>query len=90
MKKAELVSALADTAGMTQKDVSKVLDAFTATVGDTLKKGDQVILIGFGTFKVSERKARTGRNPKTGLPLEIKASKVPSFKAGKGLKDAIV
>lgn len=89
MKKSELVSALANTAGMTQKDVSKVLDAFTTTISDTLKKGDQVILIGFGTFKVSERKARTGRNPKTGTPLEIKASKVPSFKAGKGLKDAV-
>lgn len=89
MKKSELVSALANTAGMTQKDVSKVLDAFTTTISDTLKKGDQVILIGFGTFKVSERKARTGRNPKTGAPLEIKASNVPSFKAGKGLKDAV-
>lgn len=90
MKKSELVSTLANTTGMTQKNVSKILDAFIATVGNTLKKGDQVILIGFGTFKVSERKARTGRNPKTGLPLEIKASKVPSFKAGKGLKEAVI
>lgn len=89
MKKSELVSTLADAAGMTQKNVSKVLDAFTSTVGNTLKKGDQVILIGFGTFKVSERKARTGRNPKTGAPLEIKASKIPILKAGKGLKEAV-
>ena len=89
MKKSELVSTLADTAGMTQKDVSKVLDALIETIGATLKKGDDIILVGFGTFIVSERKARTGRNPKTGLPLEIKASKVPSFKAGKGLKETI-
>ncbi len=89
MKKSELVSALANTAGMTQKDVSKVLDALTETITATLKKGEEIVLIGFGTFKVNTRAARTGRNPKTGAPLEIKACKVPSFKAGKGLKDAV-
>lgn len=89
MKKSELVITLTDIAGMTQKDVSKILEALIFTVGDTLKKGEDVILIGFGTFKVSTRAARTGRNPKTGAPLEIKASKVPSFKAGKGLKEAV-
>lgn len=90
MKKSELVAALANTTGITQKNISKVLEAFITTVTETLKKGDDVILIGFGTFKVSERKARTGRNPKTGLPLEIKASKVTNFKAGKALKEAVI
>lgn len=89
MNKSELVSALVTATSLTQKDVSKVLDALTGAIGGALKKGDPVILVGFGTFKISERKARTGRNPKTGAPLEIKASKTPSFKAGKGLKEAV-
>lgn len=89
MNKSELVSALVTATSLTQKDVSKVLDALTGAIGAALKKGDPVILVGFGTFKVSERKARTGRNPKTGATLEIKASKTPSFKAGKGLKEAV-
>lgn len=89
MNKSELVSALASSTSLTQKDVSKVLDAFVGIVGETLKKGGDITLVGFGSFKVSHRQARTGRNPKTGAPLQIAASKVPQFKAGKALKDAI-
>jgi DNA-binding protein HU-beta len=89
MNKSELVSALASKTDLTQKDVSKVIDAFVGIVGETLKKGDDITLVGFGAFKVSQRQARTGRNPKTGEPLQIAASKVPQFKAGKALKDAI-
>ncbi len=89
MNKAELVSSLAATTSLTQKDVTKVLEALVETVKTTLKKGEDITLIGFGTFKVSTRAARTGRNPKTGAELKIKASKVPSFKAGKNLKEAI-
>ena len=89
MNKSELVSALAATTSLTQKDVTKVLEALIITVGDTLKKGEDIVLIGFGTFKVSARAARAGRNPKTGTAIEIKASKIPSFKAGKALKEAI-
>ncbi len=89
MNKSELVSALASSTSLTQKDVTKVLDAFVSIVGETLKKGDDITLVGFGSFKVSHRQARTGRNPKTGAPLKIAASKVPQFKAGKALKDAI-
>ena len=89
MNKADLVSSLAATTSLTQKDVTKVLEALVETVKTTLKKDEDVTLIGFGTFKVSTRAARTGRNPKTGAELKIKASKVPSFKAGKNLKEAI-
>jgi DNA-binding protein HU-beta len=89
VKKSELVAALANTSGITQKDVSKVLEAFIETVGTTLKKGEEIILVGFGIFKVSERKARAGRNPKTGATIEIKASKLPIFKAGKSLKETV-
>lgn len=89
MNKADLVSSLAATTSLTQKDVTKVLEALVETVKITLKKGEDITLIGFGTFKVSTRAARTGRNPKTGAELKIKASKVPSFKAGKNLKEAV-
>ncbi len=89
MNKSELVSALAASTSLTQKDVTKVLDAFVGIVGKTLKKGDDITLVGFGAFKVSHRQARTGRNPKTGAPLKIAASKVPQFKAGKALKEAV-
>ena len=74
---------------MSKSDAGKALDASIASVSEALKKGDTVTLVGFGTFAVKERAARTGRNPKTGEPLNIPASKVPSFKAGKGLKDAV-
>lgn len=89
MNKSELISALAASSGLTQKDVGKVLEAFIETVGNTLKKGEEITLVGFGSFKVSNRAARMGRNPKTGATLEIKASKIPSFKPGKGLKEAL-
>ena len=90
MNKTELIGALAKAAGMTQKDVTKVVDIFIEIIGQALKKGDDVTLVGFGTFKVGNRAARTGRNPKTGDPIQIKASKTPQFKAGKTLKEAIV
>jgi len=90
MNKTKLVSALAAATCLTQKDTSKILEAFVKIVGETLKKGEDIVLVGFGTFKVSTRAARTGRNPKTGEALQIKAAKVPSFKAGKGLKEMVV
>ncbi len=73
----------------TKTDAGKALDATIASITEALKSGDTVTLVGFGTFNVKERAARTGRNPQTGAALEIKASKVPSFKAGKGLKDSV-
>ena len=89
MNKTELVEAMAKQAGLSKKDTEKALKAFTDTVAKTLKKGDKVQLVGFGTFEVSKRAARTGRNPQTGAEMKIKASKAPKFKAGKALKDAI-
>ncbi len=74
---------------MSKTDAGKALDATIASITEALKAGDTVTLVGFGTFNVKERAARTGRNPQTGATLEIKASKVPSFKAGKGLKDSV-
>ena len=89
MNKTELVAAIADKAGLTKKDAEEVVNAFTDTVTKALKKGDKVQLVGFGTFEVAERKARTGRNPSTGETIKIKASKAPKFKAGKAFKDAV-
>ena len=89
MNKTELVVAMAEKAGMTQKNAEAALKAFTDTVAEELKKGEKIQLVGFGTFEVSERAARTGRNPQTGAELTIAASKSPKFKAGKALKDAI-
>ena len=89
MNKTELVEAMAKQAGLSKKDTEKALKAFTETVAKTLKKGDKVQLVGFGTFEVSKRAARTGRNPQTGAEMKIKASKAPKFKAGKALKDAV-
>lgn len=89
MKKLELVSDMAAHAEMTKTDAGKALDAFIAVVSEALNKDDSVTIVGFGTFEVRKRKARTGRNPKTGEALKIKASKVPAFKAGKALKDAV-
>jgi DNA-binding protein HU-beta len=80
MNKAELVDAIAKEAGVTKVDSKKALDAFTKTVAKSLKKGDKVALVGFGTFSVSSRKARTGRNPRTGEEIKIKAKKVAKFK----------
>ena len=88
MNKTELIAAIADKAGLSKKDAEKALKAFTETVTEQLTAGSKV-LVGFGTFEVSERAAREGRNPHTGETLSIAASKAPKFKAGKALKDAI-
>ena len=89
MNKAELIDAVAASADIPKAAAGRALDAVIETVGDALKKGDSVALVGFGTFSVKERAARTGRNPQTGEPIEIAAAKIPSFKAGKALKDAV-
>ncbi|MFA5172153.1 MAG: HU family DNA-binding protein [Sulfuriferula sp.] len=89
MNKSELIDAIAKDADMTKANAGKVLDALMATITNTLKKGEDVSLVGFGTFKVSKRAARTGRNPKTGAALEIAACNSPGFSAGKGLKEAV-
>ena len=89
MNKAELVAAVAEKTNFTKKDAEVALNAVLASIEETLVKGDKVQLIGFGTFEVKERAARIGRNPATGKELEIPASKNPSFKAGKALKDAV-
>ena len=88
MTKADLVAAVAET-GMTKKQAAAAVDAVIDTVKGALKKGDKVSLVGFGTFSVKRRKARTGRNPQTGKAIKIKAKKVPAFSAGKGLKEAV-
>ena len=87
MNKTELVAAIAEQTELSKKDAEKALKAFTDIVADELKKGEKVQLVGFGTFEVSERAAREGRNPQSGEPMTIAASKAPKFKAGKALKD---
>jgi DNA-binding protein HU-beta len=87
--KAELINAMAEKAGTSKADAKRFLDAFTGTVTDALNGGDKVTLVGFGTFSVTERKARIGRNPQTGKEIQIAAGKAPKFKAGKGLKDSV-
>ena len=89
MNKADLVAAMAEKAGVSKKDAEASLKAFTDVVAEELKKGEKIQLVGFGTFKVSERAARTGRNPQTGAEMTIAASKAPKFKAGKALKDSL-
>lgn len=89
MNKTELVAAIAEKAELSKKDAEKALAAFTDVVADTLKNGDKIQLVGFGTFEVSERAAREGRNPQTGETMKIAASKAPKFKAGKALKDMV-
>lgn len=89
MNKTELVAAVAEKAGLSKKDAEKAVAAVIDSVVDTLKAGDKVALVGFGTFAVKERAARTGLNPQTKAKIEIPASKAPSFKAGKALKDAV-
>ena len=89
MNKTELIAAIAEKAEISKKDAEKAVSAFTDVVADALKKGDKVSLVGFGTFDVSERAARTGRNPQTKETIEIPASKAPKFKAGKALKDRV-
>jgi len=89
MNKSELVAAIADKSGMTKKDSEKALQAFVDVVTEELAKGGKVQLVGFGTFDVAERQSREGRNPQTGKPMTIAASKAPRFKVGKALKDAV-
>ena len=89
MTKAELISKVADKAGMTKVDSGKAVDAVVEVVMGALQKGEKVTWTGFGTFEVRSRAARMGRNPQTGAPLHIPASKTPAFKAGKGLKDSV-
>ena len=89
MNKSELVAHIATSAGLTKAQATAALQAFETSVIDTLANGGEVTLIGFGTFKVTDRAARTGRNPQTGAEIQIAASKVPTFKAGKALKEAV-
>ena len=89
MNKGELITALAKKTELSRKDAEKALNAFVDTVSDSLAKGDKIQLIGFGTFEVKNRPARTARNPRTGEEVKIAASKQPAFKAGKALKDKV-
>lgn len=89
MNKTELVSSIAEKADLTKKDAERALSAFFSSVEEALVRGEKVQLVGFGTFEVRERKARMGRNPQTGEEIQIDASKVPAFKAGKALKEAV-
>ena len=89
MNKTELVAALAAKASITKVDAEKFVNGFVATVEETLAKGDKIQLVGFGTFEVKTRAARTARNPRTGEEIKVAAAKVPAFKAGKALKDIV-
>ncbi len=89
MNKAELIEGVSDKTGLTKKETGNVIDAITDTVKETMSKGERITLIGFGTFHVMKRKAREGRNPQTGEKLQIPAKKVPKFKAGKKLREAV-
>lgn len=89
VNKSELIDAIADSADISKAAAGRALDAAVEAVKKALKKNDMVTLVGFGTFYVGKRAARTGRNPRTGASIKIKAAKVPKFRAGKGLKDAI-
>lgn len=90
MNKADLVGKIAVETGMTKKDAEKFVGAFFETIESALKAGDKVQLIGFGTFEVRERQARKGRNPQTGAEIDIPAARIPAFKPGKALKDAVM
>lgn len=89
MNKTELVEAVAESADLSKAAAGRAVDGVIDAITDSLKKGDSVSLVGFGTFQVKDRAARTGRNPQTGKEIQIPAAKVPGFKAGKGLKDAV-
>ena len=89
MNKSELSDAVADTANLSKADGARAVNAVIDSISSALRSGDSVSLVGFGTFKVKQRNARTGRNPRTGETIQIAASKVPNFKAGKDLKDAV-
>lgn len=90
MNKTDLINEVAAKAAMTKKDVEKVVGALFTSIEESLKSEEKVQLVGFGTFEVRQRKARTGRNPQTGQEIKIAATKVPAFKAGKALKDSVV
>ncbi len=89
MNKSDLIDAIAESAGLSKADAGRALDAAVDAITGALKKGQSVSLVGFGTFSVRDRAARTGRNPRTGETIQIAASKNPAFKAGKALKDAV-
>jgi len=89
MNKNDLISAVAESSGLSRSDATKAVEGVFDSITGALKKGDDVRLVGFGTFSVAKRKASTGRNPRTGATMQIKASSQPKFKAGKGLKDAV-
>jgi DNA-binding protein HU-beta len=89
VNKAELIDSIAASADIPKAAAGRALDAMIESVQGALKKGESVALVGFGTFSVKDRAARTGRNPQTGQPIQIKAAKIPNFKAGKSLKDAV-
>jgi len=89
MNKNDLIGAVADASGLSRSDATKAVEGVFDSITSSLRRGDEVRLVGFGTFSVARRKASMGRNPRTGAPMEIKASNQPKFKAGKGLKDAV-
>jgi DNA-binding protein HU-beta len=89
MNKQELIGSVAETTGLSRSDASKAVEGVFDTISVALQRGDEVRLVGFGTFTVSKRKASTGRNPRTGEPMQIKESSQPKFRAGKGLKDSV-
>ena len=89
MNKSELIDAIATNANLTKADAGRALDALIKTIESTLKAGDSIVLVGFGSFEAKERAERIGRNPQTGAAITIAAAKVPSFKAGKALKEAV-
>ncbi|MEI9533939.1 nucleoid-associated protein HU-beta [Moellerella wisconsensis] len=89
MNKSQLIDQIAADANISKASAGRVVDTFVASITDSLKQGDDVALVGFGTFAVSDRAARTGRNPQTGAKIEIAATKVPKFRPGKALKDAV-
>ena len=89
MNKSELIDAIAASANISKAVAGRALDAVISSITGALKNGEQVVMVGFGTFSVRERAARTGRNPQTGAPIQIAAARIPSFKAGKALKDAV-
>ncbi len=89
MNKSELIDAMAEAAGITKAQAARALEGMLEAITGALKRGDQVTLVGFGTFGVRKRAARTGRNPQTGERIRIKAAKIPTFKAGKGLREAV-
>ena len=89
MNKTELIAAVAEQSGLSKKDAEKAISALVESISETLAKGEKIQLVGFGTFEVAERAARTGKNPQTGEAIKIPASKAPKFKAGKALKDVV-